>query len=94
MILTYTREMQIQDKLWVDAKEDLTIMEKLYHQIVEEAKTKDFKGIVEIFDGEDEKLAEVFKSEEQLNLAKIGKEEVPTFGYCKPLIEYLQELLN
>lgn len=53
--LTYTKEMEKQDKLWQEEKENLNTMEKLYNQIIEEAKNKGFKSASEIYDGEKEK---------------------------------------
>lgn len=92
--LTYTDEMKKQDKLWSESNEDLDVMEKLYREIEEEAKQKGFNGIAYIYDGESEKLCTIYESKEQEELARLGKVEVEDFGYCKPLILYLETLLN
>lgn len=92
--LTYTKEMKKQDKLWESENEDLYIMEKLMNEIIEEAKTKGFTGTTIIYDGKKEKITEVFENKEQLKSARLGKFESLGFGYCKPLINYLEEILN
>jgi hypothetical protein len=38
--LSYTKEMKEQDLLWENESEDFDVMEKLFHQIVNEAKKK------------------------------------------------------
>lgn len=86
--------MQKQDKLWNKEKEDLNIMEKLYNKILKDAKDKGFKGIANIYDGGDEKLIEIFRNKEEQELAALGKKDVNTFGYCKPLISHLEKILN
>ena len=66
MKLTYTDEMQKQDKLWETEKEDTNIMLSLYDSIIQEAKQLGFNGIYEssicngeaviyIYDNEEEK---------------------------------------
>ena len=92
--LTYTERMQEQDKLWDGEKEDLYIMETLMNEIIEEAKTKGFTGNAIIYDGEKEKITEIFENKKQLELARLGKIDSFGFGYCKPLINRVEEMLN
>ena len=88
--------MEEQDKLWQEEKENLNTMEKLYNQIIAEAKNKGFKGVSEIYDGENEKCIDIFENQEQKELCKQGSlmAEWETFGYCKPLITYLEKIIN
>ncbi len=93
--LTYTKEMDFQDFLWNTEGEDKERMKELYVGIMEEAKEKGFKGSYDIYDGEyPEAIIEVYRDEKEREDAYLGKVEVPMFGYCKPLIEYLEKILN
>lgn len=93
--LNYTQEMKEQDKLWESEREDLEVMERLYNEIISEAKSKGFKGIARIYNGTTEKLIEIFETKEEMLKADNGEVIAQqTFGYCKPLIEELEILIN
>lgn len=93
--LTYTEEMKEQDRLWQNEEENLETMKKLYLEIIAEAKEKGFEGVVDIYDVSGEMLCEIFKNEEELRLARLGEyEDFDSVGYCKPLIEHLEEIIN
>lgn len=88
--LTYTPEMKMQDRLWLDEEEDLNVMEKLYHQITEEARRHGFDGKVDIYCTNNEMIATVFLRED----GEIKEEEEHSgFGHCLPLIECLESCL-
>lgn len=95
--LTYTEEMKKQDKLWQTESEDLELMDKLYNQIVKEAKGKGFKGVVEIYEANGEMVSEVYESKEEQRLVEDGKLDLHgenMSGYCKPLIEKIEEIMS
>jgi hypothetical protein len=93
--LTYTDEMKAQDKLWEIQNEDFGVMEKLYNQIITEAKIKGFNGVTYIYSVGSEMLCQIFNSEEEKELADIGTySDFDEVGYCKPLIEKLEAILN
>lgn len=93
--INYTKEMEEQDFLWAKEKESLDIMEKLFKEIEKQSYDLGFDGIFHIYDGIDEKIVEVYKNKKQLELAQLGIiNDVPCFGYCKPLIKYIEKILN
>ena len=90
--LTYTEEMRNQDLLWETESEDTKVMEKLFEKIISEAKEKGLKEYCYIWQGDKECLCNVYESEEDWDN---GKEPiVEGVGYCKPLIKYLEDMLN
>jgi|SRR5699024_1090608 len=96
--IPYTIEMQKQDRLHGDAKEDRDIMAKLHSSIIEEAKNLGFKGTTEselfTLSGDDEFLTTVFKSLEEQELVSLGHVKPRTTGTCKGLIMYLNECME
>lgn len=93
--LTYTNEMKEQDLLWENEAEDFEVMEKLFHQIVNEAKEKGFKGYVLVYKTDIEVLAEVFESKDQYEKAIEGLfNDYESTSKCKTLIEILEKHLN
>ncbi|MFW6024954.1 MAG: hypothetical protein ACOCRX_01295 [Candidatus Woesearchaeota archaeon] len=93
--LTYTKEMQKQDNLWESEKEDLSVMEKLFKEIIDEAKAKGFTGVTYIYDAPGEKLCQIFENEKQKSLAHLGEyEDFPEVGCCKYLIKCLEQMIN
>lgn len=93
--LTYTEEMQVQDALWNDEKEDLVVMEKLYEAIIKEAKEKGFTGATYIYCVSGEMLCQIFANEEEKKQATLGIfEDYEEVGHCKPLIRELETILN
>lgn len=89
--LTYTDEMKEQDLLWQTENEDLDVMERLYKGIIKEAQQKGFKGHYEIYKCNGECICEIYKDIEQYNN---NEDSDIIVGYCKPLIEDLEALLN
>ena len=92
--LTYTKEMEEIDKLWEKEEEDARVMERLFKEIVKEAKEKGFTGYCDIYQGSGEAICEVFDTEEEYKLSLDNAGETLMFGYCKPLIEILEKYLN
>lgn len=94
--LTYTDEMRFQDALWENEKENVQRMKELYKDIMQEAVEKGFKGSYVIYEGigGNEAIIDVYMNDEEKKAVELGKEESTMFGYCKPLIEYLEEILN
>jgi len=93
--LTYTKEMKEQDLLWDNEGEDFDVMEKLFHQIVNEAKEKGFEGHVLIYKTDIEVLAEVFESKDQYEKAIDGLfDGYESTSKCKTLIELLEKQLR
>lgn len=87
--------MKQNDKLWETEQEDLELMIKLYEQIVSEAKSKGFKGIVEIYMGTGEACIDLYETEEDYELGRVGTiEPAGSFGFCRPLIECIEEILS
>lgn len=92
MKLTYTEEMQKQDALWENEKEDFDIMEKLFNNIMEEAKEKGFNGCYIIYKTDIECVCEVYDNEEEMEKCCSGELDTRfMFGHCKPLIELLEK---
>lgn len=91
--LTYTKEMQEQDKLWNEDSEDYDIMEKLYNDIIAEARQKGFNGVVDIYRNY-EVVAGIFESEEEKEKLRENDDYITMAGYCKPLIKALEDILN
>lgn len=81
--LTYSKEMKNQDSLWKEEKEDITTMQSLFAQIISEAKEMGFRGTTVIYHWDNEALIDV-----------LIDNEVKTFGYCQPLIEHLETVIN
>ena len=92
--LSYTDEMKKQDKLWEYEVEDTTIMEKLFHDIVNEAKEKGFKGYCDIYQGPGECICEIFEDKKEYEKLRESGEETEMVGFCKPLIERLEARIN
>ena len=93
--LTYTKEMKEQDKLWKLEKEDSNLMEKLFHQIVNEAKGKGFTGYCSIYQTNNECICEVFHNKEEYEKASLSGESIYySFGFCKAIIEELEKRIN
>lgn len=93
--ITYTEEMQENDRLWQEEKEDIELMLKLYGEIYNEAKEKGFTQLVEIYDAGNEGIVDVYLDEEDMELCRLGTNEpAGSFGYCKPFIEYIESILN
>lgn len=84
--LTYTKEMAKQDKLWDTASENLNTMAELQKLIVDEAISKGLKFEYQIY---------IYSDEESLcDIRFKGEDEWESFGYCKPLIEALENRLR
>lgn len=93
--LTYTEEMKKQDELWQSESEDLDVMNKLYNEIIKEAKQKGFRGVTYIYSVNKEMLCQIFNNEEEKEQADFGTyNDFDEVGYCKPLIGKLEEMLN
>lgn len=92
--LSYTEEMKEQDKLWINEEENTTIMEKLFHQIVNEAKEKGFTGYCDIYQGPGECICEVFENKKEFKQTLDTMESGTMFGFCKPLVEELEKKIN
>lgn len=96
--LTYTEEMKEQDRLYEDEQENSEIMERLHNSIVEEAKSKGFKGVADIINYNDEHgvSTELFHSQEDLEEERQRGNglQIAICGYCGALIKNLEEILN
>lgn len=95
--LTYTDEMKKQDELWQTEKEDLNTMKKLYNDIIDEAKNNGFQGNVIFHVFNDEAVFEIFESKKEEEMVSSGELDLNgenMGGYCKPLIEKLERILN
>lgn len=90
--LTYTDEMKEQDALWEKENEDVQVMERLYKEIIKEAREKGFKGYEVIYEYNGECVCEIYENVEQYNDNDNDSDFMA--GYCKPLIEYLEAVLN
>lgn len=90
--LNYTDEMKEQDLLWKNEEEDLEVMEKLYKEIIKEAQEKGFKGHYVIYEYNGECICKIYEDIEHYN--NNDEDSDVMVGYCKPLIEYLEALLN
>lgn len=92
--LTYTDEMKEQDLLWETEQENFETMKKLYIQIMNEGKAMGFTGVYSIY-VIDEAVIEIYENEAEKEKCSEGKAEIESiFGYCKPLIHYLESVLN
>lgn len=88
--LTYSEQMKTQDSLWNEEEEDLEVMPKLYEQVMSEAITKGFNGGYVIYEGTNEAIIDI-----HLDKTRVDYDDADeSFGYCKPLIEFLERLLN
>lgn len=87
--LNYTEEMRRQDNLWAMEDEDYDIMRELYRELYRDAVSNGYTGGMEIYMGEDEVIASVYRSRRE-------KEEghFNTFGNCKGLKYFLESELN
>lgn len=93
--LTYTEEMKSQDLLWKEEKEDLQLMEHLQKSIVKEAVDKGLNIYVYQYSHNNEYMTEVYKDEKHyLWECEHGTSEIRNFGFCWPLLKYLEQLLN
>lgn len=92
--ITYTNKMKEQDKLWEDSKEDTLVMEELFNQIYAEAKSLGYDGIINIYQGPGEAIAEVYSNKEEREEAELNGLDVPIFGFCKPLIKHIEDRLE
>lgn len=81
--LTYSEDMKKQDELWKAEKEDINTMQSLFVEIMTEAKEKGFIGTIAIYSWDNEALIDVAIDD-----------EIKTFGFCKPLIDCLEEIIN
>jgi uncharacterized membrane protein len=95
-MLTYTSEMKEQDKLWESENESLIVMKRLQKEIIAEAVSKGFKGIVDTYTLANEVITEVFDSLEDLEKERETGNgyQIATCGYCKSLIEILEEQIR
>lgn len=88
--LTYTAEMQEQDELWSSEKEDLNLMKGLFKQVMDEAVLYGYSGCYDIYDASSESICEIFENEkDRAESYEYGESLI--FGFCKPLIEYLEK---
>lgn len=95
MQLTYTEEMKKQDALWEKEQENVDAMISLYEEIMEEAEKLGYNGIYDTYIVSGEAVIELFENEdekESYNLS--GESNDHLFGYCKPLIRTLNEILQ
>ena len=93
MNLTYTKEMEQQDKLWKTEEEDLVLMEKLQNDIKNEAIEKGFKGAIDIYEASNEIVSEVYSSEEEFKQASKGEIDFGgenMAGNCQYLIKNIK----
>lgn len=90
--LDYTSEMKQQDELWENEKENLDTMEKLFKEIIEQAKCFGFKGVYVIYQANNECICEIYDDEEEYERCCNGDDDTGfIFGYCKPLIKCLED---
>lgn len=94
--IPYTIEMQKQDKLHGNAKEDRDLMRKLHNSIIEQAEKQGFQGITETdlftLSGDYEVLTTVFRDKEHRERVSLGIEEPNTVGRCDCLIINLNKM--
>lgn len=81
--IMYSEEMQKQDALWKEEKEDINVMQTLFVEIMTEAREKGFIGTTAIYSWDNEALIDVAIDD-----------EIETFGNCKSLIKRLEEIIN
>lgn len=91
--LTYTQEMEEQDKLWENEAEDLEIMEELQIDIIAQAKRNGWDGYFITFDWGNEVITEVYDSLEEFKDVQLGKVEVEDniAGNCRGVIWLLNK---
>lgn len=87
--LTYTKEMEEQDKLWDEAREDTEAMAMLQKQIINEAKEKGWTGHAVIWEADSESVIDIADTEEEHQHGN----NVESFGYCKPAIKHIETML-
>ena len=83
-MIKYTNEIEKQDKLWETENEDIDKMLELYEEIMTEAKKKGFVGRYDIYEHGEEGIITLWLNAED-------DEEDASFGYCLPLIRFLEE---
>lgn len=96
--LTYTEEMKEQDRLYENEQEDRDVMERLHNNILGEAKRMGFTGVAEVINYNDWHgvNTELFHSQEDLEKERQTGDglQIAICGYCRALIENLEEILN
>jgi len=86
--LTYTNEMKIQDVLWEDEREDLSVMERLQRTLVDDAIRQGWTGYANIYIAcKNEVIAELYKDKE-------SDEDVKYSSNCIRLIKNLENTNN
>lgn len=88
--LTYTKEMEEQDKLWDAARDDTEEMAMLQKQIINEAKEKGWKGHAVIWQADSESMIDVADTEEEHQHGNY----VESFGCCKPALKHIEMLVH
>ncbi|WP_206459412.1 hypothetical protein [Anaerovorax sp. IOR16] len=92
--LTYTEEMQKQDNLWDENRENLVDMEKLLNLIMQEAIKKGYKGKYQVFAVDNiEVICEIYEREDDRHDNYVMGKDC-RFSNCKQLIKQLEEILN
>lgn len=93
--ITYTNEMRNNDIQWKNENENTDEMLASYEQIMKEAKTLGFNGYYTVYTNQNEAIIELFDSKDEFE--KYEEEGIPNellFGHAKPLINYLNSVLN
>ena len=88
--LTYTKEMEEQDKLWDAARDDTEVMAMLQRQIIDEAEEEGWEGHAVIWEADSESIMDVADTEEE----HIHGSYVASFGCCKPALKHIEMLVH
>lgn len=92
--LTYTDEMKTQDALWENEQEDSDIMERLFQDIVNEAKANGYTGIANIYQRRSEALCELYDDENHQVAVLTTGANADIYDHCQSLIERLEDLCS
>ena len=87
--LTYTKEMEEQDKLWDAARADTEVMAMLQRQIIDEAKERGWEGHAIIWNTDSESVIDVADTEEHIHGSYVA-----SFGCCKPALKHIEMLVH
>lgn len=90
MLLTYTREMKEQDKLWGTENEDCELMGVFYDRVMLEAKEQGFKGEYIHYGCNGEQVIEIYDNMGHKVAADLGLAESYMFGNVKAVIDFLE----
>lgn len=94
----YTQEMEEQDLLWEEEKEDTEKMKELQESIINEAKEQGWNGYAYLYTHENESIVELYPSKDFYQRAANGENgydgEGKYTGNCRSLIKNFNEIFQ